>query len=133
MLENARLERKNIIDSAEPEIISLALKMAEKIVQQELKLDNSLLVAMLRGIKMEMGDLGDGLVIRLAPELLPIMQAQKEALQLIFPLGNFILQPDPKVEEGFILDTEIGAIDARVTTQLGELEKALKEVLSNEK
>lgn len=131
MLENARLERKDIIDSAEPKIITLALEMAERIVHRELDLDNSLLLDMLRGIKAEA--LGREIVIRVNPKLLPVMQARESELQLIFPPGNFRLEPDPGVEKGVILETEMATIDATVSAQLDELEKTLKEVMHNDK
>ncbi len=129
MLKNARLERKNIIDSAEPEIITLALQMAEKIVHRELTLDKSLLLAMLRGLKAE--TLGNGVVIRINPEFLPVIQARESELLHIFPQGGYRLEPDPRVEQGVILETEMGTIDATVTAQLEELEKVLKEVMPN--
>ena len=130
IVENARRERIDIINSAEPEIISLALRMAEKIVHRELDLDNSLLLSMLRGIKL--GDLGQKIVIRANPKVLPILQAQEKELLLIFPGEGLRLEPDPRVEEGFILDTEMGTIDAGVTSQLKELEKVLREVMLRE-
>ncbi len=129
LIEEARREREEIIRSAEPEIIDLALALAEKIVNQQLDLDPSLLLDMLKGI--QLGDALQEIVLRVHPDRLAYLQEREAQLNQLFPQAKIRVEGDPGIERGFILDTQLGTVDARVTTQLEELEMALKEVLGS--
>jgi flagellar assembly protein FliH len=127
LLEEARREREEIIRSAEPEIINLALRLAERIVNHQLDLDPSSLLVMLKGI--QLGDVQQEIVLRVHPERLSYLKGKKDELCWLFPQANVRVEADPGIKQGFILDTRQGTVDARVGTQLEELELVLKEVL----
>jgi len=131
LVEEARREREEIIGTAEPEIIKLALRLAEKIVNHKLALDPSLLLAMLKGIKLD--DVQQEVILRVHPDRLAYLQEKEAEISQLFPQAKVRLEGDPRVQQGFVLDTQQGTVDARVSTQLEELELVLKEVLGGGK
>lgn len=130
LLEDARREKEALLAAAEPEIVALALCLAEKIVNRQLELDRSYILAMLRALKID--TLGKRVIIKVNPELVSFLEARAADLQAIFPHGGYVLKPDAGVKQGVVVETELGTVDATIETQLEELAKVLGEVMARD-
>jgi flagellar assembly protein FliH len=127
LLERAQEERAAIVAAAETDIIALGLRLAEKIINHQLQVNPNFLLAMLKACNVDAAD--EPVMIRVNPQGVSILQENGPLLAALFPQGGYQIKPDPEVEQGFILETEKGVVDARTSSQLQELAKTLGEVM----
>jgi type III secretion protein L len=115
-----------ILDSAEPEMLRLSLKMAERIVGKALELDRNLLLDIIHKAIQSLKYQRE-IRIRIHPDDVAFLKDQK--MQLYAMLGESkeieVVEDALVGRGGCIIDTEIGTIDARLETQLKVLEKKL--------
>jgi len=110
----------------EPDIIRLAVRMAEKILGEQLRLDPTSIASIVReamkGVRRDRN-----LVVYVNPA--EVEHARKGFSSIEALLGearDVEVRPNPNVKPGgCIVESELGVIDARLETQLGLLEKAL--------
>ncbi|WP_409273974.1 FliH/SctL family protein [Neobacillus sp. SCS-31] len=126
ILELAYQEKEELIREAEPFVLELAIDIAKKVLQQELKTDPDTLIGL---IKQTLADVyeTDSVSIGVAPEDFPFVQKQRKQL-LAVDNGQVEVKifPDYSVEQGgCIIRTSSGSIDARLDMQLSEIKKAL--------
>ncbi|WP_316570360.1 FliH/SctL family protein [Neobacillus sp. YIM B06451] len=126
ILELAYQEKEELIREAEPFVLELAIDIAKKVLQQELKTDPDTLTGL---IKQTLADVyeTDSVSIGVAPEDFPFVQKQRKQL-LAVDNGQVEVKifPDYSVEQGgCIIRTSSGSIDARLDMQLSEIKKAL--------
>ena len=129
MLERAQDKRSDILKEAEQEIVDLVLLIARKVVkiisenQKEVIIAN--VIQALRNVKskgeiiihVNMADLG------LATEHI------KEFIQLVEGVKSIQIVEDTTVDQGgCVIQTDFGEIDARISSQLAELESKILEM-----
>jgi type III secretion protein L len=112
----------------EPELIRLAVKIAEKIIGEELRLRPETVVSIvrecLRGIRHE-----HSLTLRVAPADREVVERQLGSLNDSASGRRIQVRADPEVSQGgCIVESVAGAIDARFQTQLACLEEILLHV-----
>jgi len=125
LLEMARVERHKLIEEAEPEIVRLALGIAERVLHQQVALD--------RGVAVEMAKTAiarlierDSVTVRVNPADLERMREHRDELIAIGDIRNLRVVEDQRVDRGgVVVDTGAGTIDARISTQLEEARKIL--------
>jgi flagellar assembly protein FliH len=125
LLEMARVERHKLIEQAEPELVRLALGIAERILHQQVALD--------RGVAVEMAKTAiarlierDTVTVRVNPADLERMREHRDELIAIGDIRNLRVVEDQRVDRGgVVVDTGAGTIDARISTQLEEARKIL--------
>lgn len=121
------------IESAEPVILELAIKVAEKIIGLELEENNE---AFLSIVKRTIKQARDNREVQLHvhPLQYPFILSQKEELEAIFPKNTeFYIYPDEDLSENScIIESENGRIDASVDSQLQEMRAKLIELLEGE-
>ena len=125
LLEMARAERHKLIEDAEPELVRLALGIAERVLHQQVALD--------RGVVVEMAKVAiarlierDTVTVRVNPADLERMREHREELIAIGDIRNLRVVEDKRVDRGgVVVDSETGTIDARIATQLEEARKIL--------
>jgi flagellar biosynthesis/type III secretory pathway protein FliH len=125
LLEMARAERHKLIEDAEPELVRLALGIAERVLHQQVALD--------RGVVLEMAKVAiarlierDTVTVRVNPADLERMREHREELIAIGDIRNLRVVEDKRVDRGgVVVDSETGTIDARIATQLEEARKIL--------
>ncbi len=128
-LEELEKVKVEIYSYAEKAAVRLAIALAEKIIQQEIRSDPSIVIRMaesvLRGIKDR-----QSITLRLNPHDAQSLRSLGYDLEGIFNGGRkFSLLEDPSVERGgFVVQTESGELDARITQQL----ETAKELLLGE-
>lgn len=125
ILLEARERRDTALAQAEKDLLTLAIKLAEKIIGREIKRDSKVLADMvanaLRNIRQN-----NVLTIRVNPEDFPLIQEHREHLDPVGRARFLDLVSDPRVSRyGCIIESEFGTVDAQLETQLRVLERAL--------
>ena len=125
LLEMANVERHKLMEAAEPELVKLALGIAERVLHQQVALD--------RGVVVEMAKVAisrlierDTVTVRVNPSDLDRMREHRDELIAIGDIRNLRVIEDQRVDRGgVVVDTGAGTIDARISTQLEEARKVL--------
>ena len=121
------------IEEAEPVIMELAIKAAEKIIGLTLDETND---AFLSIVKRTIKQARDNREVQLHvhPTQYAFILSQKEELDAIFPKNtDFYIYPDEDLpENSCIIESENGRIDASVDSQLHELRMKLMEYMEGE-
>jgi len=129
VLERAQSKRAEILDETEQEIVSLVLLIAKKVVkvisesQRNVIISN--VVQALRKVK------GRGsIIIRVNISDLKLATDHiKDFINLVEGAKSVQIVEDSKVDEGgCIIETDFGEIDARISSQLTELETKILEI-----
>jgi type III secretion protein L len=124
-LIDSREIRDKTLSETEHDILSLSVKLAEKIIGREIKTDRATIVDIvsnaLRNAKRQ-----DKLTIRVSQTDYSTVQEKFVELSQSSRTSYVDIVPDPRVTlGGCIIESEVGTIDARLETQLRVLEKAL--------
>ena len=106
-------------------VIELAFLIAEKIIRSEIKDRNTIGKTLKDSVKKVIGS--NNVIVKLNPDDLKIVN---ESINEILQGSNFSqikFEPDETIEQGgCYVETEIGNVDARISTQLDELKKRLE-------
>jgi len=125
MLAHAADIRNRAISESRKEIVSLAVKIAGRIVQKEIQVNPSVVVEMIdRAVDLVMEK--TRLSIRANPEDIPVAESmmQKGDRDQTHDAIDFV--PDRDVERGgCIIDCSLGRIDARLETILNRIKNEL--------
>ena len=121
------------IESAEPVILELAIKVAEKIIGLELNETNDTFLSIVKRTIKQARDNRE-VQLHVHPTQYPFILSQKEELDAIFPKNtDFYIYPDEDLSENScIIESENGRIDASVDSQLHELRTKLIEFMEGE-
>lgn len=129
MIEKIMDKRVQILSETEQQIVDLVLLMTRKIVkvisenQRNVVMSN--IVHALRKVKGR----GDVLIRVNMAELALTSEHTKEFLQSVENVKNITIVEDSAVDKGgCIIETDFGSIDARISSQLGELEQKILEI-----
>jgi flagellar assembly protein FliH len=125
LIEMARAERHKIIESAEPELVKLAMGIAERVLHQQIALDRNVVVEMAKVAISRLID-RDSVTVRVNPSDLERMREHREDVLAMGDVKNVRIIEDQRVDRGgVVVETDAGSVDARVHTQLAEVKKVL--------
>ncbi len=127
IIEGAIDKRDTIINDAETQIIRIVLLIARKVVkaiseeQKNVVIDN--IIASLERIKGK-----TEIIIRVNTEDLELTTEHKdEMMQRFEELRHVTILEDTRVDKGgCIIETDFGSVDARIATQLQEIEEKIR-------
>ena len=129
MIEKIMDKRVQILSETEQQIVDLVLLMTRKVVkvisenQRNVVMSN--IVHALRKVKGR----GDVLVRVNMAEFAVTAEHTKEFLAAVENVKNITIVEDSAVDKGgCIIETDFGSIDARISSQLGELEQKILEI-----
>lgn len=125
-------ERENLIKAVEKDILQLSLKIAQKIIGEEVKLNNNnrlqIIYQALREVDNEV------IRVRINVNDLPLVENLNQQFKFKKGENPFDFVADSTVKEGgCIIDCQTGTKDFRLETQFMILEKALLEKFSENK
>jgi len=131
----AKTERRAeaLFKSWEENMVRLSVRVAEKIIGEQLKLQPESIISMvseaLKGARP-----ARRLAIQVNPEDAPHVRAHIDRLKDSASLGSLIeVVPSANVRRGgCVIDSELGVVDARLDTQLKCLEEVLVRGIANE-
>lgn len=120
--------REEVLRESEPEIVALAVTVAEKLLKQELTLAPEKVRAMVRAACRE-ASAQKKAVLFVSPEDLPVLERYKEELKREFrPEVELYFAVDPGIARGGCrVETDLGEVDATLESQLKEIWNLLKE------
>jgi flagellar assembly protein FliH len=125
MIESIRSQRANVISSAEPELVRLAMAIAERIVHAELMANPNIVVenvrqALTRLVTREV------ITLRVNPADHDAVRAHRDAIVAASDVEHLRIVEDQRVDRGgVIVETDAGTIDAKILTQLREARRAI--------
>ena len=129
MIEKIMDKREQILSETEQQIVDLVLLMTRKVVkvisenQRNVVMSN--IVHALRKVKGR----GDVLIHVNMAELALTTEHSKEFLSSVENVKNITIVEDSAVDKGgCIIETDFGSIDARISSQLSELEQKILEI-----
>nr|WP_275425894.1 FliH/SctL family protein [Occallatibacter savannae] len=123
MCDRIALERKKLMQELEPEIVELALRIAERIVRHEVVVDPLVLT---NSIRAALGQLADHATVRLR-----VPKVDGDLWQQTFEhLPSLKVKPEIILDEELCageceLETNCGSVDLSITSQLREIERIL--------
>ena len=126
VLLRAKQEAAQIVAESEPQIVKLALVIAEKIIGRMLEEDSELVLS-IAAQAIESVRQQRELILRVNPEDAQLLRnSRKKLMDMLGRTKDIAVREDPEVERGgCIIETENGTVDAQLRTQLAMLEQAL--------
>lgn len=126
-------EREKLLAAAEPELTRLSLKIAEKIVGIEIQTNGEVIMGVIKSALSDIKD-REKVTVRVAPDDYPTVNAERTAItRMAEGLRDCEVVIDSKIEQGgCIIETDLGNIDARLSTQLAAINLAFGKVEKEE-
>ena len=123
MIEAVQAKRQEILDNTEQQIVNLVILIARKVVKIMSENQKSVIMSnVLQALKKVKGSGDVTLRVNLADVKLTTEHI-KDFIRQIENIKNISVVEDSSVEKGgCIVETDFGAIDARISSQLNELE-----------
>ncbi|WP_162356494.1 flagellar assembly protein FliH [Metabacillus mangrovi] len=131
LIEMSRTDYHEKMESSEETIVTLAVRMAEKIIGHTLEENSELMSGMVRQLIKEVKDYEE-IKLFVHPGRYEYVRSQKNELkQMLTNEQELYLYMDEGLSEfDCFVETSFGRIDASVQTQLQQLERQLKERLN---
>jgi flagellar assembly protein FliH len=125
LVDMARVERHKLMEGAEPELVRLAVGIAERVLHQQIALDRGVVVEMAKVAIARLVD-KESVTVRVNPGDLERMREHRDELLSNGEIKNFRVVEDQRVDRGgVVVETDGGTIDARISTQLNEAKRVL--------
>jgi flagellar assembly protein FliH len=125
LIEAVRTERHALLTSAEPELVRLAVGIAERVLHQQIALDPGVVVEMARAAISRIVD-RETITVRVNPADIEQMRVHRDELLALGDVKTMRVIEDQRVDRGgIVLETDAGTIDAKISTQLTEVRKIL--------
>lgn len=132
IVEQARQTQEQILRTAEPEAIALAMTIARKVLEHELSDEGEALAKMITQALTRLRDKRD-LRIRVSPgDLGRAAEVREQLLTMMDGINGLEIVGDPRIESGAVVETLMGTVDATVRGQLAEIEKAICDIVDGE-
>ena len=121
--------KKDILNKGEQQMVKLALAIAEKILHQEVLTRKEIIMEVLKGALKNITET-DGMKIRLNPQdFRYMMEVKKDFLQSFEGIRNIVFEEDASIKKGgAVVETMFGEVDARLESQLKEIQSAMLHV-----
>ena len=125
LVESARAARHEIIESAEPELVALAVAIAERVVHEQVTMSPSVVLENVRNALTRL--IGREVVtLRVNPADLETIRQHRDAMASSSDVEHLRVVEDQRVDRGgVVIETDAGTIDAKISTQLREARRAL--------
>lgn len=132
-LHQAFGERDRLMKSVESEAAKLALKIAERIIGSEISMRSDIVLEMVRSTIEKVKD-RENVTIYVHKEDLDYVKGNSVTFgRIVEGVRSFDIQADPRVDRGgCIIETNLGSVDARISTKLLAIEAAFKAVAEPE-
>jgi|GEM_PF-683200 len=126
--QNKRL----FLENSEPELLKLAVKIAEKIIHNQIEMDQNTLMSIVDHAIRRITD-KDKVIIKTSPSDADyIRQRRDDILEKMPDIRSLEVHEDPKIERGgCIIETRLGFIDSLISTKLASIEAALFKVYND--
>lgn len=129
ILEQSYKLKQQIIQESEPFLIELSTSIAEKIIVRQLSLEPSWVIELIQKVLARRREKGI-ITLCVAPSQFAYIQdAREELITSIDSQAELEIIPDSSVQDqGCVIRSSYGSIDARIDTQLKEIKSALQQL-----
>ncbi len=119
----AELSKEKALNDAEPQIIRMVMDIAEKVIGREVS-EGAIVDVVKKAITQAVGR---KIVVRIHPMDMPILkEREKDLARVLDQTQSVAIKEDEQIPPGgCVVETEMGAVDARLETQLAAIKKAL--------
>lgn len=126
ILSAAQINKEQIIQEAEPFIVALSCEIAGKVIDKQLTIEPEFAIDLIKRTLSRKREQGT-ITLCVAPSHYAFVQAAKEELALaVDSQAELLIIPDSTVkDQGCVIRSAYGSVDARIDTQLGEIKKEL--------
>lgn len=129
ILDQAYLLKQQIIQEAEPFLIELSSSIAEKVIGRQLTLEPEWMIDSIRKVLSRRREKGIITLCVSPSQFSYIQDARDELLLAIDSQAELQIIPDGSVlDQGCVVRSTFGSIDARIDTQLKEIKTALQQL-----
>ena len=120
-------ERNRMLEEVEPELASLSISIAEKIIGMALKSSPDVVLSVVRQAMLKIKS-RQQVTVRVHPDDVEHVKANKDLfIKLVEGIKELNVEPDNRVDRGgCLIETNLGNTDARIKTQLMAVELAFK-------
>ncbi|MCX8027939.1 MAG: FliH/SctL family protein [Thermodesulfovibrionales bacterium] len=126
VLQSIDTYRSQLVKDLLPDIITLSVEIAEKIVKKEIELDKNIVSYIAQEALSKVEDTVDTVTIKVNPIDYDIIVEHLNILKDASSLKTINIEPVSTIERGgCIIETEKGEIDARISEQLVEIADAV--------
>lgn len=132
IVDYAKYEREEIIEKCERDILELAITVAARVIHTEVTINPDVVLAVVKDAIQKAKD-QEQVIIRINPADFEAIAVEKQTLQAILRRETGMeIRGDIGVEVGgCVIETDYGAIDARIDTQLETIKNALSGVVKH--
>ena len=125
LIDNVRRQRNVVIETAEPELVRLAMAVAERIVYDHIAVDPDIVLESVRHALTRL--VGREIVtVRVNPADAEVLRRHREGTAATNDVEHLRIVEDQRVDRGgVVVETDAGTIDAKISTQLREARRAL--------
>jgi flagellar assembly protein FliH len=127
IMEEALRYRQEIFVNLQPDLVAVAVVMAERIIRQEVSLEPGLIAGICREALKKALD-GSNYLLSVHPDLLPVVEAHRQQLEQCLPKGaRMQIIPEATLQPGGCrLETETIVVHGDIHDQLSVLHQALQ-------
>jgi len=121
-------ERRKVYEEIEPQIADLALKIAEKVINTEVTLNNDIVVNLIKSNLDKVKD-REEITVRVSPDDYEyVKQNEDELRKMLDGVKKFRIESDGVIEKGgCMLETSLGNLDSRIDFQMEILKRAFEQ------
>ncbi|MBO8162454.1 MAG: flagellar assembly protein FliH [Brevibacillus sp.] len=129
VLEKAHLDKEEIISEAEPFLVGLSVEIAKKVIGEELRASPEKIVSMVQNVLRRSRVHGQITLCVNHRHYHWVEEHRSQFLALLDGEAELIVLPDYSVhDDGCVIRTPFGSVDARIDTQLTEIKHALMSI-----
>ncbi len=131
-LNDAVKERRRIIKDAESELVRLSTKIAEQVIRSEVTTNKDVVMNIVAEAISRVSD-RESVIIKVNREDLDHIKQYKDRISgIVDGIKNLSILEDSQVEAGgCVIETNLGYVDARISTKISLIETALKKAESS--
>jgi len=125
LADSLAAEHRRVLENAAEEVVSLAYRIAEKILRRAVEQDPSAVIPLVRDL-LQRSATHTSLTVRLSPPDHAFLKANLEPVPEAAAIEGLRLRPDPSVRPGgCVVETEAGRFDGLLETQLERIAEVL--------
>jgi flagellar assembly protein FliH len=123
--QSIREQRRQLLEQAEPELVRLAMTIAERIVHTEVTVNPNVVLENVRSALTRITS-REVVTVRVNPADHDVIRQHRDAIHASSDVEHLRIVEDQRVDRGgVIIETESGTIDAKISTQLKEAQRAI--------
>jgi len=126
--------RRALIDSTESDLLKLCVGIVEKIVRHEVRTSPAVVLRTVKSCLRRLKDAGE-ITVRVSPSEIEAVKAERDALlDSAGGARGIHIVDDRRIEAGgCVLEAASGDLDARIATQITQIEKKLTETFDDDR